>query len=266
MFGLSRQSYYKRKHAERRKAEEAAQVVEMVQGVRNRMPRLGTRKLHALLREKFGEEHLRIGRDKLFAILGQENMLQRRRKRYLQTTDSKHWMRKYPNLIKELTITRKEQVWVSDITYVRTAEGFCYLSMITDVYSRKIVGSAVSSSLSSEICIAALQEALRTRETDKKLIHHSDRGIQYCSKEYVYILQKNDIGINMTENGDPYENALAERMNRTIKEEFFGEHRFSDRAFLSMVVRESVGIYNRERPHLSLGMQAPEAVHFGANK
>lgn len=240
--------------------------MKMVQAVRKRMPHLGTRKLHEVLRGKFKAEGLRIGRDKLFSILGQEDMLQKRRKRYVQTTDSKHWLRKYPNLIKGMPITRKEQVWVGDITYVRTTEGFCYLSMLTDAYSRKIVGSAVSSSLSSDICVAALQEALRTRETKDRLIHHSDRGLQYCSKEYVSILQSNDIDISMTENGDPYENALAERMNRTIKEEFLGEHRFSDRMFLAMVVRESVGIYNRERPHLGLRMRTPEEVHFGANK
>ena len=233
----------------------------MVQAVRKRMPKIGTRKLYAVLQEQFAQTGIKVGRDGLFEVLRANQLLLKPKKRYIQTTNSKHWFHKYPNLIKGKQVERKEQVWVSDITYVRTEQGFCYLSMITDAYSRKIVGSAVSNSLSTELCSRALAEALRGRNTIEKLIHHSDRGIQYCSKEYVGMLEDNGIEISMTENGDPYENALAERMNRTIKEEFFGDGKFNDLRVLEMVAKESLVIYNQERPHLSLGMQTPNEVH-----
>ena len=204
------------------------------------MPKIGTRKLYSLLQVQFRETGIKLGRDGFFELLRENHLLQKCKKRYIQTTNSKHMFRKYPNLVREIKIDRTEQVWVSDITYVRTEQGFCYLSMITDAYSRKIVGSAVSNSLSTEICSRALEEALRGRKSKTKLIHHSDRGIQYCSKEYVGLLESNGIEISMTENGDPYENALAERMNRTIKEEFFGEGKFSDQWILGLVAKESI--------------------------
>lgn len=225
------------------------------------MPKLGTRKLYDLLHGQFIAAGIKLGRDGLFSMLREHHLLQKPKKRYIQTTYSRHMFRKYPNLIKDIRIERKEQVWVSDITYVRTEQGFCYLSMITDAYSRKIVGSAVSSSLCTEVCSRALNEALHGRQGVGKLIHHSDRGIQYCSKEYVGILERNGIEISMTENGDPYENALAERMNRTIKEEFFGNGKFADQRILDMVAKESIAIYNYERPHLSLRMKTPGEVH-----
>jgi transposase InsO family protein len=225
------------------------------------MPRIGTRKLHCLLQGDFRESGIKLGRDGLFEVLRENHLLQKPKKHYIQTTNSKHMFRKYPNLVREIKVDRTEQVWVSDITYVRTEQGFCYLSMITDAYSRKIVGSAVSSSLSTEVCSRALEEALKSRKSTNKLIHHSDRGIQYCSKEYVGLLERNGIEISMTENGDPYENALAERMNRTIKEEFFGEGKFNDQWILGLVARDSIEIYNQERPHLSLGMKTPNEVH-----
>ena len=233
----------------------------MVKALRKRMPHIGTRKLHHLLEESFRQESIKVGRDKLFYILGYAKLLQKPKRMYAQTTNSKHWMRKYANIIKGLPITRKEQLWVSDITYVRMGKGFCYLSIITDAYSRKIMGSAVSDSLSTEVCLEALKEALRNRTTNNSLIHHSDRGIQYCSREYIQLLKANEVRISMTENGDPYENALAERVNRTIKEEFIGDYLFEDQGLLSAVTAESVRIYNTERPHLSLGMRTPDEVH-----
>jgi len=225
------------------------------------MPKLGTRKLYALLHEKFMVSGIKLGRDKFFTVLREHELLVKPKKRYVQTTNSKHWLRKYPNLIRGMQLVRKDQLWVSDITYVRTEQGFCYLSMITDAYSRKIVGSAVSNSLSTEVCSSALAEALLGRTGTERLIHHSDRGLQYCSKEYVGMLERNGIEISMTDNGDPYENALAERMNRTIKEEFLGEARFMDQWVLEKVSQESITIYNKERPHLKLGMRTPDQVH-----
>lgn len=225
------------------------------------MPRIGTRKLHYILTEELKQEGIKLGRDKMFEILGKNGMLIKKRRRYVQTTNSKHWLKKYSNLIKGVEIERPEKLWVSDITYIKTDEGFCYLTMITDAYSRKIVGYNTSKSLGNEGTIKALKMAIKKRKTREELIHHSDRGLQYCSKEYVELLEANKIKISMTEQSDPYENALAERMNRTIKEEFLMIDKFRDYQLLKRTVAESVDIYNTERPHLSCAMQYPADVH-----
>jgi transposase InsO family protein len=233
----------------------------MVREIRKRMPRIGTRKLYYKLKGEFEEKGIKIGRDKLFEILRNKQMLITRRRRYIQTTNSKHWLKKYPNLIKAIAIDRPERLWVSDITYIRTEDGFSYLSMITDAYSRKIVGYNTSKTLGTEGTIEALKMAINNRVSKDELIHHSDRGLQYCSKEYVGLLEKNNIRISMTEQSDPYENALAERMNRTIKEEFLFIEKFTGNQQLAKTVEESVKIYNTERPHLSCGMLNPAEVH-----
>ncbi len=225
------------------------------------MPRIGTRKLYYILTDELKQEGIKLGRDKMFEILSKNNMLIKNRRRYVQTTNSKHWLKKYPNLIKGIEIDRPEKLWVSDITYIRTDDGFCYLTMITDAYSRKIVGYNISKSLGSEAALQALQMAIKDRKSSQELIHHSDRGLQYCSKEYVELLKRQKIRISMTEQSDPYENALAERMNRTIKEEFLLIEKFRDYQILEKTVAESVKIYNTERPHLSCGMQYPADVH-----
>lgn len=225
------------------------------------MPRIGTRKIYHILRGEFESKGIKLGRDKLFEILRKEQMLITKRKRYIRTTNSKHWLKKYPNLIRGLEIDRPEKLWVSDITYIRTDEGFCYLTMITDGYSRKIVGYNTSKTLGTEGTIEALKMAIKNRGSKGELIHHSDRGLQYCSREYVELLEKNQIKISMTEASDPYENALAERMNRTIKEEFLITEKIRDYQLLKKTVAESIEIYNTERPHLSCGMLYPVEVH-----
>jgi len=261
LFGLSRQSYYKREKLKIRSKEESEEVIEMVSQIRKRMPRIGTRKIYYLLKREFGVKGIKVGRDKLFKILRKNRLLITRRKRYIQTTNSKHWLKKYPNLIKGLAIDRSERLWVSDITYIRTDEGFCYLTMITDAYSRKIVGYTTSKTLGTEGTIEALKMAIKNKGSQGELIHHSDRGLQYCSREYVELLEKNQIRISMTEGSDPYENALAERMNRTIKEEFLLTGKIRDYELVEKTVTESVNIYNTERPHLSCAMQYPADVH-----
>jgi transposase InsO family protein len=233
----------------------------MVREIRKRMPRIGTRKLYHILRGEFEAKGIKAGRDKLFEILRKNQLLITKRRRYIQTTNSKHWLKKYPNLIKGVEIDRPERLWVSDITYIRTDDGFCYLTMITDAYSRKIVGYNTSKSLGTEGTIEALKMAIKNRDSDGELIHHSDRGMQYCSREYVEFLEKNQIRISMTEGSDPYENALAERMNRTIKEEFLITEKIRDYELLQKTVAECVDIYNTERPHLSCRMQYPADVH-----
>ena len=226
------------------------------------MPRIGTRKIHHILKEDFQAKGIKLGRDKLFEILRKEDMLITKRRRYIRTTNSRHWLKKYPNLIKALEIDRPEKLWVSDITYIRTDDGFCYLTMITDAYSRKIVGYNTSKTLGTEGTIEALRMAIKSRSNrGGELIHHSDRGLQYCSKEYVELLEKNQIIISMTEGSDPYENALAERMNRTIKEEFLITEKIRDYQLLKKTIAESIDIYNSERPHLSCGMSYPAEVH-----
>jgi transposase InsO family protein len=188
------------------------------------MPRLGTRKLHYMLQEY----DIRVSRDRLFDILRENRMLVKRRKRYNVTTNSKHWMKKYPNLIRGFNFQNPNQLWVSDITYITIEGSFAYLSIITDAYSRKIMGHCLSQNLASEGSITALKIALSENQTNRyDLIHHSDRGIQYCCKEYVKLLKENNIRISMTENGDPYENALAERVNGILKDEWLCMEKFN---------------------------------------
>lgn len=226
------------------------------------LPRLGTRKLHYLIKDQLEAQGLKMGRDGLFALMGHYDLQIRPRRRYVQTTMSKHWMRKWPNIEKNIVATHPDQVWVSDITYLKTEEGNCYLNLITDRFSRNIVGHALADNMETESMIAALQMAIAQRKgKNLKTIHHSDRGLQYCSKEYVALASKNCILLSMTENGDPYENALAERMNRTIKEEFGMDRTIKSKALLKQLVSESIHLYNTKRPHLALKMKTPAQVH-----
>lgn len=237
-------------------------VVGLVNEVRRQMPRLGTRKLQEVLQEEFMQEGLRVGRDKMFSILREAHLLIRPKRRYVQTTDSRHWMRQYPNLIQSLEIVRCEQVWVSDITYIPTDEGFGYLSLVTDAYSKKIMGYAFRLDLTKEGPLEALAMAIKRRRYPwEPLLHHSDRGYQYCSRDYVDLLEQNQIRISMTQNGNPYDNAIAERVNGILKNEFLLQDSFQFFALAARVIRESITIYNSQRPHLSLNLQTPDQVH-----
>lgn len=200
----------------------------------------------------------KIGRDKLFQILREHHMLVCPKKRYTKTTNSFHRFRKYPNLIKEMKITASDQVFVADITYIDTLEGFCYLFLISDVFSRKIVGYDLSNSLCIEGCQRTLKMALKSVRKPEKLIHHSDRGIQYCSNGYVHILEENGIRISMTEENHCYENAIAERINGILKTEFMLGEKLPSIAVAKELVRDSIKTYNEERLHMSLDYQTPE--------
>lgn len=228
--------------------------------VRRRLPRLGGRKLYYLLKPRFEENAIKLGRDGFFAWLRQHHLLVERKRRYTRTTDSKHWLRKHPNLYATLTLSRPEQAFVSDITYVESGEGVHYLSLVTDAYSRKIMGHVLSRDLRAKHMTDALRQALAKRISRKGLIHHSDRGIQYCSGEYQQVLQRHGIKPSMTDGYDCYQNALAERVNGILKGEFLD---VSCRTFadLDRVIEQSIEAYNRIRPHLSLGMKTPEQVH-----
>lgn len=235
---------------------------QLVEVHRKRLPRLGTRKLYYLIKAVLDDRQIKFGRDKLFKLLKEYNLLIRPQRRYIQTTMSKHWMRKWPNIIKDMPATEPDQVWVSDITYIKTEQGNCYLNMITDAYSRKIVGYALDNTMQTECMIEALKMATRQKiNPNAKTIHHSDRGLQYCSKEYFELTNQHDIRLSMTENSDPYENALAERMNRTIKEEFGMNSKLKDKEQLQSLLKESINLYNQYRPHLALDMKTPNEVY-----
>lgn len=261
MFGLSRQAYYKNEKEKRKKSYNEQRVLELVKQKRFQMPKLGTRKLYWLLKEEFRKENIKLGRDKLFELLKKNKMLIVNKRKYVKTTNSKHWMRKYPNITHEIILDRPEKLWVSDITYIKTEEGFGYLALITDAYSRKIMGYDLSSSLSAKGSLRALKMAIKGKSYSGRLLHHSDRGLQYCSQEYTQLLKNNDIAISMTEKYDPYENALAERMNRTLKEEFLFVNKFSSMKLAELTIEQSIKIYNNLRPHLSWNMLTPNKVH-----
>jgi len=259
-FNLKRDAYYKYQKRFNRRKVIASQVVELVKEQRKEQPRVGTRKLHEALQPAFKVEHIKVGRDSLFDILREYNMLIRRKKAYCKTTNSYHHFHKYNNLVKDIKVIRPNQVWVSDITYISTVKGFCYLALITDMYSRKIVGYDISDSLELGGCLRALKQALRHARPATGLVHHSDRGIQYCCNEYVNKLKKRGIRISMTEENHCYENAIAERVNGILKDEFYLDQCFFSTSHACNATKNAIEIYNSKRLHLSLGYKTPNMV------
>ncbi|TCZ67330.1 IS3 family transposase [Flaviaesturariibacter aridisoli] len=260
LLGISRQAFYQQRSRNEVRALRLAPVRHLVQEKRQLMPRLGTRKLHYLLAPELKTRGLKLGRDALFDYLRGEHLLVQPRKCYTKTTNSKHWLRKHPNRTEGLELTRPEQLWVADITYVTTKENTAYLSLITDAYSRKIVGHFVSDSLATEGVACALKTALKQRKANLPLIHHSDRGIQYCAAPYQEVLQSGNVLCSMTQGGDCYQNALAERINGILKDEFLLTP-CPDLQSLRTVVAQSIHIYNTQRPHLSLHYKTPNFIH-----
>jgi len=211
--------------------------------IRSKMPRIATRKLFYLTRQDFKELNIKMGRDVLFDFQRAEHLLIKPKKSYIKTTNSKHWMKKYSNLIEHIDIHRPEQIWVSDITYIKSNEGHHYLSLVTDAYSKRIMRHELSRNLSVEGPLKALNMAIGNRNhSAQKLIHHSDRGLQYCSMDYVSKLLTNQIDISMTQNGDPYENAIAERVNGILKYEFLMIEGFKDYHQAIAAIRDSIKI------------------------
>ncbi len=228
------------------------------------MPRLGTRKLYFLLKPKLEQLDIKIGRDALFTYLRENNLLVKPKRSYTKTTYSRHWMKKHPNLLQDLAIKRPEQVFVSDITYVESDEGVHYLSLVTDASSRKIMGHELSHKMKASDTVKALEQAVKNRQSTLPLLHHSDRGSQYCSTLYQNVLNKHQIKPSMTDGYDCYQNALAERINGILKQEFL-IYRCKTFEDLQVLVKESVDVYNQLRPHLSLGMKTPNEVHKKAS-
>ncbi|MBI5727204.1 MAG: IS3 family transposase [Ignavibacteriales bacterium] len=260
---MSRQAYYQYEHRVVKKRYEEEMVIQMVQEKRKRQPRIGVRKLYHMLESELRAMGNKIGRDGLFALLRDEGLLVRLKRNNCRTTNSNHWFWVYTNLLVNLSVTYTNQVWVSDITYLNTENGFVYLSLITDYYSRKIIGYSVSQSLSIEGSVEALQMAQGQIRLLKGIIHHSDRGIQYCSYAYTGILKKANMQISMGERGNPYDNAIAERVNGILKMEFLLDERFKDIQGAFKRVKESIEIYNKERPHMNLNYHTPEEVYKG---
>jgi putative transposase len=264
LFGYTRQAYYRQFERNSLQSIKEEIILEKVKENKKEMPRIGGRKLLYLLQK----EGINIGRDKLFNILRYEELLVQKRKRRIFTTQSKHWLRKYPSLIEGIEVTRPNKLWVSDITYILVHNEFAYLFLITDAYSKKIIGYYLSRTLEADGGIEALQMALSSVEwkNRKGIIHHSDRGVQYCSYKYVNLLKSNQMLISMTNNGDPYENAIAERINGILKSEWINNERFMTFDYAEQRINEIIIIYNSARPHLSCGMLTPDEAHLCSGK
>ena len=260
MFGINRQIYYRSTKRSRTSKNKAEQVVELVENIRMKMPRIGGRKLYFMLNEPL--KTLKIGRDKFFNILKANHLLITPKRSYHITTNSHHRFRKHKNLVLDYQITKPNQVWVADITYIGNRKNPSYLSLITDAYSKKIVGHYVAENLTTEGSLLALKKAINTTELKElSLIHHSDRGLQYCSDEYQKILEKNNISCSMTQNSDPYENAVAERINGILKQEFNIDKFDVETKIKRKIVEESIEIYNELRPHFSNHYLTPNQMH-----
>lgn len=263
LFGKTRQGWYKQQRSIDNEFLREAVIIRHVRELRNQMPRIGTRKLHFMLASQLNAHHINIGRDKLFDILGDYGLLVRRRKRRKAiTTNSDHPFKKYPNLIKGMTPTGSGQLWVSDITYIRLKEKFGYLSLVTDAYSRKIMGYCLWPTLKKEGPLLALEKAIAARGTPDRLIHHSDRGLQYCCSSYISNLNKQQIAISMTEKGDPYENAIAERVNGILKTEFGLDRKFDNFQQARAAVVYAIHTYNSIRPHASINYLTPDQAQL----
>lgn len=261
LFGKSRQAWYEAQQRTSHEMLEETLILKLVDEIRQELPRIGTQKLHYMLQQQFVEHSIKLGRDKFYDLLENHGYLLRYRKRKPYTTNSRHHFKKYPNLIRDLLLTGAGQLWVSDITYIRSGNGFNYLSLTTDAYSRKIVGYSLWPTLESKGAVKALEMAITENKQCKNLIHHSDRGIQYCCNDYVRCIEKSNIQLSMTEKGDPYENAIAERVNGILKTEFGLSTHFANNELAIKAVDNAVNMYNNRRPHASCDYLTPAKAH-----
>lgn len=262
LFGMTRQAWYEQRwHAEDRVMCEQ-EVLDLVAKHR-RDGRFGARTLMGLMAPELAERGIHIGRDSLLDLLRAHGLLVRPRRRHAVTTNSRHHYRKWPYLLEGLEVTQAEQVWVCDITYIRTQGGFLYLFLVTDAYSHKLMGYRLSHTLEARGAVAALRMAIgQRRHPGRKLIHHSDRGVQYCSTNYVKALQDAGIEISMTEGASPHQNTVAERINRTFKEQLYMDQVFEGYKEALARLVEAVRVYNHARPHTSCGGLTPEQAHI----
>lgn len=261
-FGVTRQAYYQSKNRIQLSLIMQEILLNKIGDIRKDHKRLGGRKLFFKLKDFMNEHNIKMGRDAFFDLLKDNKLLIKQRKRYHVTTNSNHWMKKYPNLVKDIEPLGSNHIWVSDITYWKTKGGHYYISFVTDAYSRKIVGYQVAKTMQAVESIAALKMAIKTLNPEVTgLIHHSDRGSQYCCSQYVKALKSRDIEISMTENGDPLENAIAERINGIIKGEYLFDYEIKSLSNAKEVLKSVVKLYNEDRPHSSIGNATPSEVH-----
>lgn len=260
--GMSRQNYYARHQQRQRREVDGELVAGLVEQERRQQPRLGTRKLYHMLRGKLEQAGVRMGRDRMFEELRKRNLLlEPLPAPYPRTTQSGHNLPVFRNLIKDKKVKAPNEIWVSDLSYLRTREGFLYLALITDKFSRKIVGWHVGDTLAAAGCKRALESAFAELPAHCKPIHHSDQGCQYCCHEYVNRLNERGLQISMTESDHCAENALAERMNGILKQEYGLGEEFPTKADARRAAQQGVRLYNTRRPHSALGYRVPAQVH-----
>lgn len=262
--GMSRQNYYAARRLRQRRHVDEALIVELVRRERKVQPRLGGRKLRYLLEPDLAEAGVDVGRDRFFEILAEHDLLVAPKPGTPHTTNSRHCLPVFHNLLAGKVLHAPNEAWVSDLTYIRTDEGFLYAALITDAYSRKIVGFHIGDSLEAEGCLLALDRALSELPAAKRPIHHSDRGCQYCCHAYVKRLQEHGMAISMTEILHCYENAMAERINGILKQEYEMDHTFRTKAQAQAAFQQAVWLYNHRRPHLMLNYRFPADVHAEA--
>jgi transposase InsO family protein len=259
--GCSRQAYYKQRRCRSREWVDEQAILELVKRERCIQPKLGARKLLVLLSPELEEMGIFIGRDRFLVLLAEQELLVVRKCRTVQTTNSRHGFRMWPNRIRFIIVSMIHQVWLSDLTYVRTEEGFMYLCLVMDAYSHKIVGYDISDSLEADGCLRSLRLALEQLPPGARPIHHSDRGTQYCCNQYIAALERRGCPISMTEANHCYENATAERLNGILKDEYGLSYTFQSKAQAKMAAHQAVALYNCRRPHTSLQYRTPAAVH-----
>jgi transposase InsO family protein len=263
LLGITRQAYYQHFWQEAATGIEESLVLSEVLSIRKDHRVMGGRKLYEKVHPFLLEHQIKMGRDALFDLLSANNLLVKKKRRRFITTFSNHWLRKWPNRIRDMKVNRINQLWVSDITYFKIAGDYVYISLITDAYSHKVVGYHLAETLETLETIKALEMALKQLPWNlaTPLIHHSDRGVQYCSEMYVKLLQDNGICISMTENGDPLENAIAERINGILKGEYLKYYQINTIEQAKEQLKSAVKLYNEDRPHFSIGLLTHELVH-----
>lgn len=262
LFGKSRQGWYQLAGNNGQKQLKQNWVLEQVRQIKNELPRTGGIKLHHMLKQFMSDHRISMGRDALFSLLKDNDLLVKPRKLYARTTNSFHHFKKWPDLVQRRKAMMAEEIWVSDITYLRTRKGFVYLSLITDAWSRKIVGYNLSRNLKADGCVSAFQMAFKGRiYPNRPLIHHSDRGIQYCCDAYVQLLRDKKVQISMTQSGSPYDNAIAERINGILKQEFDLYQSFETYLHAKENVEKAIKTYNQQRLHFSCELKTPQSKH-----
>ena len=263
LLGKTRQAYYDRSRRLEQQLFNDAILVDLVKTERQIAKRVGAKRLYDILKPEILSHGIKIGRDQFIEVLRCNDLLVKRRRKRKKTTFSRHGLHKYPNISKDIELDRAEQLWVSDITYIRVGAEFCYLILITDAYSRKVVGHNFSKTMEAKFCVRALEQAIKGRMfINRPLMHHSDRGLQYCSWDYTELLKDNTIAISMTENGDPLENALAERMNGIFKDNFDIARTFSSFEEAQEFIDLAIDYYNNRLPHSSVDKLTPAQAHL----